>query len=851
MKQKLAAYSARLKRYVKSAQRKSDNFKFNNSEKQFYRNLNSNNNDNNQTDATQQNIPSQYPKTQELTQFWSGIWSNPKIHHKEAEWIKIEIENQSNIQQQENIDISEKNLKDIIGKTHNWKTPGPDKTQNYWYKYLPSTHKELTKCIQHVINNPHELPEFITQGITYIQPKSKTTQDPANYRPITCLSTLYKIITSLITSKIYTHLEEKHIMSEEQKGCRKNSQGCKEQLVIDSIILKQAEFNQRNLHMCYIDYQKAFDSIPHSWLLHVLEIYKINPKIIIFLSNAMKSWRTRIVLSTENNKLETPEINIKTGIFQGDSLSALWFCLALNPLSNTLKNSQIGFQLKHNKKTLNTINHLFYVDDLKLYAPTRNKLEQLIHITEKISEDIQMKFGLTKCKTIHIEKGKLVNEDSIQTTSQGLIESMTVEETYKYLGIRQSTQIDKANVKKNLIKTFTERTTQIFRTQLNSKNLSKAINTYAIPTLTYSFGVISWTKTELEQLNRTVRTLMTKHRNHHPRACIQRVTLPRHLGGRGFIDIEELHNKQLNNLQKYFIDKGENPFFKALMKIDTRHTPLKLANITLLENDLQAQKIRDWESKELHGRYKNLINKPFVDKNQTFQWLRKGELFPETEGFIMAMQDQTIPTRNYRKYIMKETDIGTDKCRKCNLHSETIEHIISGCPILAGKEYTDRHNNVAKVIHSELTKVIKISEKPEPYYQYTPRPVLENCQYKIYWDNQIITDKTIIANRPDITLIDKTTSTTYLIDIAVPNDHNIEKKYKEKIEKYLPLAEEIKRIWNQDKVIIIPIIIGATGTTPITLGKHLQDLQIPLYIIHTIQKATIISTCSIVRRFLH
>lgn len=344
---------------------------------------------------------------------------------------------------------------------------------------------------------------------------------------------------------------------------------------------------------------------------------------------------------------------------------------------------------------------------------------------------------------------------------------------------------------------------------------------------------------------------MTKHRNHHPRACIQRVTLPRHLGGRGFIDIEELHNKQLNNLQKYFIDKGENPFFKALMKIDTRHTPLKLANITLLENDLQAQKIRDWESKELHRRYKNLINKPFVDKNQTFQWLRKGELFPETEGFIIAMQDQTIPTRNYRKYIMKETDIGTDKCRKCNLHSETIEHIISGCPILAGKEYTDRHNNVAKVIHSELTKVIKISEKPEPYYQYTPRPVLENCQYKIYWDNQIITDKTIIANRPDITLIDKTTSTTYLIDIAVPNDHNIEKKYKEKIEKYLPLAEEIKRIWNQDKVIIIPIIIGATGTTPITLGKHLQDLQIPLYIIHTIQKATIISTCSIVRRFLH
>ncbi|KAI5727970.1 hypothetical protein M8J77_009472 [Diaphorina citri] len=150
----------------------------------------------------------------------------------------------------------------------------------------------------------------------------------------------------------------------------------------------------------------------------------------------------------------------------------------------------------------------------------------------------------------------------------------------------------------------------------------------------------------------------------------------------------------------------------------------------------------------------------------------------------------------------------------------------------------------------QLTKIHNITKTTEPYFIYKPQSVLENNDCKIYWDNPIITDKTIIANRPDITLTDKRNSITYLIDIAIPGDHNIEKKYKEKMEKYAPLAEEIKRIWNQEKVIIIPLIIGATGTTPKTLTSHLQDLNIPSYILHNIQKATIINTCSIVRRFL-
>ena len=65
----------------------------------------------------------------------------------------------------------------------------------------------------------------------------------------------------------------------------KNSQGCKESIIVDSAVLEQAHKDNRNLYIAYIDYHKAFDSVPHSWLIHVLEIYKIDPLIINSLTD--------------------------------------------------------------------------------------------------------------------------------------------------------------------------------------------------------------------------------------------------------------------------------------------------------------------------------------------------------------------------------------------------------------------------------------------------------------------------------------------------------------------------------------------------------------------------------------
>ena len=160
------------------------------------------------------------------------------------------------------------------------------------------------------------------------------------------------------------------------------------------------------------------------------------------------------------------------------------------------------------------------------------------------------------------------------------------------------------------------------------------------------------------------------------------------------------------------------------------------------------------------------------------KWLTNADLFAETEGFLTEIQDQVILTRNYKKYILKQPDI--EELRRCGKESETIQHITAACEQLAATEYVKRHDGLAKIIHQKLAEAAELIEDKSPYYKYTPASVLENENLQLYWDRSILTDKTMPFNRPDINFMNKKTKNTFLIDIAVPNTHNLAKTIADK-----------------------------------------------------------------------
>lgn len=85
--------------------------------------------------------------------------------------------------------------------------------------------------------------------------KKSDTHSPSAFWPIAYLSTLYKCLLSIMSDKVYAHCEANKNLTEEQKGCRCNSRGCKGLLRIDIVVVKQKRKHQRNLYMAYIDYK--------------------------------------------------------------------------------------------------------------------------------------------------------------------------------------------------------------------------------------------------------------------------------------------------------------------------------------------------------------------------------------------------------------------------------------------------------------------------------------------------------------------------------------------------------------------------------------------------------------------
>jgi hypothetical protein len=114
-------------------------------------------------------------------------------------------------------------------------------------------------------------------------------------------------------------------------------------------------------------------------------------------------------------------------------------------------------------------------------------------------------------------------------------------------------------MKRQLGEAYLHRTKNILKTKLNGKNTIKAINTYATPVLTFRFGIVKWTSTDIKNLQIKTRTLLTRYRLHHPCAAKERLTLPRQIGGRGMADITRLHDKQVKLLQTYFLNKQYTP----------------------------------------------------------------------------------------------------------------------------------------------------------------------------------------------------------------------------------------------------------------------------------------------------
>ena len=96
---------------------------------------------------------------------------------------------------------------------------------------------------------------------------------------------MWKLLTGVIADQTYAHLDQEKLLQEEQKGYRKGSRGTNDLLYIDRAVIKEVKSRNKNLVMAWIDYKKAYDMVPHSWIIECLDYFGVAENIKSLLVN--------------------------------------------------------------------------------------------------------------------------------------------------------------------------------------------------------------------------------------------------------------------------------------------------------------------------------------------------------------------------------------------------------------------------------------------------------------------------------------------------------------------------------------------------------------------------------------
>ena len=140
-------------------------------------------------------------------------------------------------------------LKKILGRMPNWKSPGPDLVQGFWLKNFSSLHGRVRAQLKECLDSGF-VPSWLTEGRTSLLQKDKSEGNIAsNYRPITCLPLMWKLLSAVIADQIYGHLDQQKLLPEEQKGCRKRFRGTNDLVYIDRAVIREVNSRKKSLAM--------------------------------------------------------------------------------------------------------------------------------------------------------------------------------------------------------------------------------------------------------------------------------------------------------------------------------------------------------------------------------------------------------------------------------------------------------------------------------------------------------------------------------------------------------------------------------------------------------------------------
>ena len=217
-------------------------------------------------------------------------------------------------------------------------------------------------------------------------------------------------------------------------------------------------------------------------------------------------------------------------------------------------------------------------------------------------------------------------------------------------------------------------------------------------------------------LDRETRAVLRNEHLHYKTASSIRLYLPRNIGGRGSKNIEALHDEAMWNMYvglglkepttkwQKLVRANEGFRRNGITKIEEtvrlKYGPEAVRPVTQLKKLWIEESLRKEEEKYLHSKYRKALNEPIVSKLDSILWLKDPSIGAKSEAKIVNMQDGNM---------YSSLNVPGLKCPMCKDAKLTTKHVSTECPKLLNTQYKARHDEVARYIHYQIQRMMKIS----------------------------------------------------------------------------------------------------------------------------------------------
>ena len=374
------------------------------------------------------------------------------------------------------------------------KARGIDDIPNECFKFAPPVLIDKLLILYNMIGDQKVLPEKFNHGKVVLIHKKGPAEMLSNYRPLTVCISMYGIYSRMLNSRLTKVVEDHELLGEIQAGFRKTRSASDNLFVLNTILSKAKEMGQQ-VHKCFIDIAKAYDTLNRPILWDKMRKMGFSSS---FISNIKALYSDDCITSTINGRTTKP-VYLSRGVKQGCSLSPMLFALYLVDLGYELSNCDEGFELQGVK-----ICSLFFADDIVLFSPSAKGLKSLIKIVHKHCELMKMSISESKSKVITSSVTDFTFFDDFGE------EVLTFDKVvlYKYLGLDVHNSVWRTNVEKQ--KKALLKAKQFKGACLSIANRGPDVSTLAscmwlnmaIPSILYACESIPFSNSSIVSINR-------------------------------------------------------------------------------------------------------------------------------------------------------------------------------------------------------------------------------------------------------------------------------------------------------------------------------------------------------------